>query len=132
MKGPGKFAHLRLVAIMGGAGVSHFVAPHVYEPIIPKPLRGHGRFLVYASGVAELACAGLLLSSRTRRAGAWLSFATILGVYPANIQAVLDGGMHHAKPPMNTRAAAIIRLPFQLPMLWDALRLARAPGASAP
>jgi uncharacterized membrane protein len=115
---------------MGGAGVSHFVAPQMYDPIIPKPLRGQARFLVYASGVVELACAGLLLSSRTRRAGGVLSFATILGVYPANIQAVLDGGMHHAKPPMNTRTAAIIRLPFQFPMLWEALRVARGAARS--
>ena len=79
----------------------------------------------------ELACAGLLLNRSTRRAGAWLSFATILGVYPANIQAVLDGGMSHAKPPMNTRAAAIIRLPFQFPMLWDALRIARGRAPAA-
>ena len=126
MKQPGKLAHVRMAAIIGGAGVTHFVTPHFYEPIVPRPLDKNARFWVYASGVVELACAALLLNRRTRRFGGWLTFATVLGVYPANLQAALDGGMKHAKPPMDSAAAAWLRLPLQFPMLRDAFRIARA------
>ena len=41
-------------------GVLHFVRPRPFERIVPKPLP-RKRELVYASGVAELACAAGLL-----------------------------------------------------------------------
>ncbi|MFC5127966.1 hypothetical protein ACFPRL_33080 [Pseudoclavibacter helvolus] len=50
------------------SGVIHLVKPAVFEPIIPKPLRGKARELVVASGVAELACAAGLLRESTRPA----------------------------------------------------------------
>jgi uncharacterized membrane protein len=111
---------------MGGAGITHFVAPQLYDPMVLRVLPGKPRTWVYASGAIELACAGLLLSRRTRRLGGWLSFATLLGVFPANIQAALDGGIEGAKPPFDSAPAAIIRLPFQIPMLRDAWRVAHA------
>jgi hypothetical protein len=54
-----------------------------------------------------------------------LSFATLLGVFPANIQSAIDGGIKGAKPPFDSAPAAILRLPFQIPMLLDAWRLAQ-------
>jgi uncharacterized membrane protein len=118
--------HVRLVVLMGGAGVSHFVRPQFYDPIVPKWMPGKPRTWTYASGAVELACAALLLSPRTRRAGAWLTFATLLGVFPANIQSAIDGGIEGAKPPFDSAPAAIIRLPFQIPMLMEAWKLAQA------
>lgn len=130
MKQPGRFAHLRMAALLGTAGVTHFVSPGFYDPIVPRPLDRNARFWVYASGVVELTCAALLLRRRTRRIGGWLSVATLLGVYPANIQAALDGGMKDAKPPMDSAAAAWLRLPLQFPMIFGALRIARAEESS--
>jgi uncharacterized membrane protein len=116
-----------MAALMGGAGVTHFVRPGFYDPIVPRFLPGKPRTWVYASGVVELACAGLLLVPRTRRVGGWLSFATLIGVYPANIQAALDGGVPGAKPPFDSGVAAWVRLPMQFPMIRSAYRIAR-PG----
>jgi uncharacterized membrane protein len=116
--------HVRLAAILGGAGVTHFTAPRFYDPIVPRWLPGRPRAWVYASGAVELTCASLLLVPATRRAGGWLSFATLLGVYPANVQAVLDGGIAGARPPFDSAPASIARLPFQIPMLVDAWRVA--------
>jgi uncharacterized membrane protein len=120
-----------MAAVMGGAGVTHFVSPGFYEPIVPRPLDRNARFWVYASGVVELTCAVLLLRRRTRRLGGWLTVAALLGVYPANIQAALDGGMKEAKPPMDSPAAAWLRLPLQFPMILAALRIARTKRTAA-
>jgi uncharacterized membrane protein len=69
------------------------------------------------SGVAEVASGELIAVPTTTRVGGWLATATILGVYPANIQMTVDatrGGSRGAK------VATWLRLPLQLPMLAKA------------
>jgi uncharacterized membrane protein len=90
-----------------------------------------GGWVTSASGVVEIAAAGLLAVPRTRRLGGWIALATLLAVYPANIQAALDGGMRHLDPPLDSAAAAWLRLPFQLPLLWLAWRVARPRAGAA-
>lgn len=114
----------RMVMIMGGAGVTHFTNPDFYDEIVPRWAPGSKRFWVQASGVAELACAALMISPRTRRLGGWLTTATLLSVWTANIQIALDGGME-GDGPLESKAAAWIRVPFQIPMILDALKIAR-------
>ncbi len=115
----------RMVMVMGGAGTTHFTNPDFYEQIVPDWLPGTKRFWVQASGVTELACAALLLVPQTRRVGGWLTAGTLLTVWTANIQVAIDGGMKNAKPPFDSAAVAWIRRPFQLPMIFDAVRVAR-------
>jgi len=101
-------------------GVLHFLVPRPFAQIVPHRL-GHARFWVYASGVAELASGALLLDRRTARAGGVAAAATIVAVYPANIQMAVDAG-----PPSNAKAVlAWLRLPLQFPMIAWALRHAR-------
>ena len=104
----------------------HFVAPRFFDPIVPDWMPGEARTTTYASGVFELASAVLVAMPRTRRLGGWLSEATIAGVYPANIQAALDGGMKGAPPPFDSAAAAWARLPLQIPMIRLAVKVARS------
>ncbi len=114
-----------LVALMGGAGVAHFVKPEFFDPLVPAPL-GSARAWVFGSGVVELACAGLLARTHTRKLGAYLTTATLIGVFPGNLKACADGGTATAKPPFNTALAAWLRLPLQIPMVRTAWRVARA------
>lgn len=114
-----------LAGILGGAGVLHVVNPNLFDPIVPDWMPGSPRTTTYLSGVVELAAAGLVLNPRTRRVGGWFAFLTFLGVWPANIQSALDGGMAAAPLPMDSAAVAWIRVPFQLPMLWLARKVAR-------
>jgi len=116
---------LALVGILGGAGVAHFAKPEFFDPIVPDWVPGSKRFVTYASGVVEVAAAALVLTPRTRRLGGWLALATFIGVYPANVQAALDGGMKDVKPPLDGPVAAWLRLPFQFPMFWLAWKVAR-------
>lgn len=102
-------------------GVLHFVAPAPFERIVPRVL-GHARMWVYLSGVAEIASGVMVGLPRSRRTGALLAAATIVAVYPANWQMALDAGF----PPRGAEGwGAWLRLPFQVPMVWIALRVAR-------
>ena len=124
---------VRMILLMGGAGVTHFTKPEFYDPIVPRYLPGKARTWTYASGVVELACAALLLAPRTRKLGGWLTVATLIGVFPANIQAAMDGGAPGAKPPFDNAVASWVRLPLQIPMVLGALKVARAhPAAPVP
>jgi uncharacterized membrane protein len=101
-------------------GVLHFAAPAQFDRIIPSWVPGRPRAWTYASGVWELASAALLARPETKRAGGLAAAATIVAVYPANIQMAIDN-------PPRTRlgVASWLRLPLQLPMIAWALRQAR-------
>jgi len=118
MKRPGA-AHL-LAGFMAAAGTAHFLIPATYEQLIPSRL-GRPRPWVYGSGVAELACAGALAVTATRRPAAWVTAALFVGVFPGNITMAVqasDRGRAY-------RAVAYARLPLQVPLVWWALAVAR-------
>jgi hypothetical protein len=49
-----------MLALAGGAGITHFTNPGFYDPIVPR-MPGPSRAWTYASGVAELTCAALMV-----------------------------------------------------------------------
>ena len=120
-----------LIIILGGAGVAHFAKPDFFDPIVPDWMPGSKRLITYVSGVVELAAALLVAIPRTRRIGGWVALITFIGVYPANIQAALDGGMKEMDPPFNSAAEAWLRLPLQLPLFWLAWRVAKGTATPA-
>ena len=104
---------------MAGSGVLHLARPTTYDWMIPPEL-GPARPWVTASGVAELATAVLLAVPATRRAGGWAATAVLLGVLPAHLQTLRVHRRDRGK-----LAVAVARIPFQVPMLQAALRVAR-------
>ncbi|HPU12557.1 MAG TPA: hypothetical protein PLQ19_02050 [Aeromicrobium sp.] len=102
------------------SGVIHLVKPEVFEPIVPKALP-RKRDLVLASGVAELACAGLVAVPRTRRLGGFLSAGLLAAVFPANVQMAADV-VSSKKAPVWYKAGVLARLPMQWPLIRAALR----------
>ena len=73
-----------LAAAFVGAGVLHFVRPHVFEAIVP-PVLPAPRLLVLVSGAAEvLGGLGLLVPSVRPWAG-WGLVALLVAVFPANV-----------------------------------------------
>ncbi len=102
-------------------GIVHFLAPEYFERIVPRVL-GHARLLVHLSGVVEITSGVLVAVPRTRRTGGLLAAAVIVAVYPANWQMALDAGW----PPHDAMGwGAWVRLPFQVPMIWAALKVAQ-------
>jgi uncharacterized membrane protein len=115
-------AAYRLGALLLGAGTTHFALPMPYDSIVPAELPGSARFYTYASGVAELATGALLLTPRTRRVGGLAAAVLFVSVFPANVNMVRlwwDRGW-----PM--RVVAIARLPLQIPMVTQALKVWRS------
>jgi uncharacterized membrane protein len=99
-----------------GAGLLHFLVPRHYEAIMPDYLPAH-RELVYASGLAEIAGGLATLHPATRRAGSWWSIATLVAVFPANVDMAIHADQY---PDIPGGAAALwARLPLQaLVIAW--------------
>jgi uncharacterized membrane protein len=110
-----------LAVLFGVSGVLHFVKPEPFERIVPRQLP-RKKELVYASGVAELACAAGLLHSRTRRSAGLLSAGLLTAVFPANVQMALD---LQRKGSPRAKAIGFARLPLQLPLIRAALKASR-------
>jgi len=71
------------------AGMLHFLKPKPYVAIVPEALPRKLE-LVYASGVAEIAGGAGVLGERTRRAAGWWLIATLLAVFPANVNMAVN------------------------------------------
>jgi uncharacterized membrane protein len=119
--GPAKAAELFLAVAFATSGSLHLAKPHPFEQIVPHRLPGK-RALVYASGVAELACAAGLLMPPTRPVAGLASAALLLVVFPANVQMTLDAFAGRGRV---AKLLAVVRLPLQGPLVaiaWRAWR----------
>lgn len=116
-----RFSAQRLAGLLTGSGVLHFVAPKPFDVLVPRALPGSARTWTYVSGAAELALAAAVAHPRTRRHGARAAAAFFVAVFPANVQMARD--WRHRPAPL--RAAAGVRLPLQVPLVWWALRVSR-------
>ncbi|MEP6903308.1 MAG: MauE/DoxX family redox-associated membrane protein, partial [Actinomycetota bacterium] len=71
------------------AGVNHFLNPNFYLRMMPPIFPAH-LFLVYLSGVFEIALGILLLIPKFTHFAAWGLIALLIAVYPANIYMALN------------------------------------------
>jgi uncharacterized membrane protein len=106
-----------LAGMFGLSGLAHLIRPALYETMVPRRLP-HRRELIYASGVVELVCAAGLAAG-ANWAGS-LSAATLLGVWPANLQMAVDATRDGR--PVAVQAGLWARVPAQVPMIRLALR----------
>lgn len=116
-----------LALVFTAAGMLHFLRPQMYEEIVPGYLPAHHE-LVLASGAAEIAGAVMVVFPRTRRVGGiWLA-ATLVAVFPANVEMALNPERYESLAP----ALLWARLPLQALLIWWALHATRpaSPGAS--
>jgi uncharacterized membrane protein len=110
-----------LATMFATSGIVHMVRPQAFSAIMPRAIpEQHHTNLIYASGLAELACA-VGLVRRTRWATS-ASVALLAAVFPANVQMALDAGTGRHPGPADTKAVAWGRLPLQIPMVWAALQ----------
>ena len=113
-------SRLGLVALLTVAGVAHFLAPKGFDDIVPKFL-GNKRAWTYASGAAELTGAVLLARTKTSKLGGWWAAILFVAVFPANVYAAVK-----PIPPFDNPVLGYGRLPIQIPLVFWALRHARA------
>ena len=93
------------------AGALHFAMPKPYEAMMPRYLPAH-RELVYASGVAEIAGGVGLMHPRTRSWAGWWLIATLVAIFPANLNMALNADRYAQVVP-GGEPALIARLPLQ-------------------
>lgn len=109
-----------LAGLLVVMGILHFVVPGPFERLVPRWL-GSPRVWVALSGAAEIVCGAGLLPARTRRIAALGAAATLVAVFPGNLQMALDAGA----PKSMSSLAAWLRLPLQIPLVAWALRYTR-------
>ena len=107
------------------AGALHFLKPRPYESIMPEALPAH-RALVYLSGLAEIAGGAGVLSPRTSRLAGWWLIATMLAVFPANINMAVDAERFEDIPEPLLWA----RLPLQAAIVYWIWRVAVREGGA--
>jgi len=115
-----------LAAGFAASGTVHLVKPEVYLPLMPSWVPAH-REVILASGVAEIACAAGLAIPATRRAAGWASVLLLVAVFPGNVHMAADAQRIRSTSPRarGFKAATLVRLPVQWPMIRAALKVAR-------
>ena len=88
------------------AGSLHFLKPKPYAATVPDALPRKLE-IVYASGVAEIAGGVGVLAGR--RAAGWWLIATLVAVFPANVNMAVNADRFRAVP----EALLWARLPVQ-------------------
>ena len=112
-------SRILLGAFYMGAGLLHFAKPRPFEAIVPDALPAH-RELVYASGAAEfLGGAGVLSARTSPLAGRWL-IATMVAVFPANVNMAFEAERFRGIPEPLLWA----RLPVQAVVIFWIWRVA--------
>ena len=108
-----------LAVLFGASGVSHLASPALFQPLIPRWLP-RPRAVVYASGIAELVCAGgLLTRAKWARSASTL---LLLGIFPGNVQMAVTASRVAPGRWTKRKALAVGRLPLQLPLIWAAMQ----------
>jgi uncharacterized membrane protein len=105
------------------AGTLHFLRPRTYEAIMPAALPAK-RELVYASGVAEIVGGAGVLHPATRRTAGWWLIATLVAIFPANVNMAVNADRFRGIP----AALLWLRLPLQALLIAWAWRVAVKPG----
>ena len=95
-------------------GVKHFTNPNFFLAIMPPYIPYHN-FMVYLSGALEIVFALMMLFKKTRFYGCWGIIVLLIALFPANIF------LYNSEIPQKilsvTKHEALIRLPYQLPLL---------------
>jgi uncharacterized membrane protein len=101
-------ARLLLGLFFLAAGSLHFLKPRPYVAIVPDALPRKLE-IVYVSGAAEIAGGAGVLPDRTRRAAGWWLIATLVAVFPANVNMAVNADRFRSVP----EPLLWLRLPVQ-------------------
>lgn len=95
-------------------GISHFTNLDFFIIIMPEFIPYH-LFFIYLTGFLEIILGLMIFFKRSRFYGAWGIFILLILVFPANIHLYMSS---HVQETLSiTKLDALIRLPFQIPLL---------------
>ena len=95
-------------------GIKHFTEPEIFVAITP-PIIFFREAVVYFTGLIEIIGGTMLLIKKYRKKGGGLMIILLLLVFPANIYLVFSEEAQMLF--QATRTDALIRLPFQIPLI---------------
>lgn len=110
-------------------GVQHFLAPEVFEPIVP-PYLGWPWLWVHLTGYTEVGLGVGIMVPRTRRVAGWLMVAQLVLLYLANLHMWL-ADLEFQGMRMST-TGHVIRLLVQVLLIAGAAALARSARPAVP
>jgi uncharacterized membrane protein len=113
-----RWAPRGLAAIFIASGTLHLLRPRAFAGVVPRSLPAPGA-IIATSGIAELLCAGALLSGRS-----WAgptSALLLIAIFPGNVTMAL-ATEEDPDASRLARFAAWARLPLQIPLIWAALQ----------
>ena len=90
------------------AGINHFLSPTFYLRMMPPVLPAH-LFLIYLSGIFEIALGILFLIPKFTRLASWGMIALLIAVFPANIYMAMNPQLFSEF----SLTALYLRLPLQ-------------------
>ncbi|MFI7002634.1 hypothetical protein [Nocardia sp. NPDC050175] len=125
VRNSGRRPALALATLLFSSGVLHFVIPKPYDSTVPRSLPGKARTYTYVSGVAEFGIAAALAIPRTRSLGGRLAALLFVAVLPANVQMAADV-LGNKKASQLFKAGAVLRLPLQIPLITQSLKVSRS------
>jgi uncharacterized membrane protein len=101
-------SHHRVGGFFLFAGLMHFLTPRPYVAIVPDALP-RKREIVFVSGVAEIAGGVGMLVPGTRRVAGWWLIATLVAIFPANVNMAINPERFRQVP----EPLLWVRLPLQ-------------------
>lgn len=119
-----RYLNLGLLALLfAGAGVLHLVRPLPFIEIVP-PFIPKAAWMVFLSGLAEIAGGIGILLPQTRPVARWGLVALLVAVFPANVYMAV----RHIEPGGAHIPAAFLwlRLPLQPLLIWWVITATRA------
>lgn len=124
-------ARLGLAVMFAFTGSTHFTEMrHDYAAMVPPPLTGQ-LWVIFVTGLLEIAGAvGLLVRPTRRLAGIGL-FLLLLALFPANVYAAMQGVQFRGAPPTDLWLRGLIQAVFLLAVWWSTIASAGRPRGAA-
>lgn len=123
-------ARLGLAVMFVFTGATHFGnLKHDFAAMVPPPLTGQ-LWVIYLTGLLEIAGAVGLLVRRMQRLSGVCLFLLLLALFPANVYAAIHGVHFRGAPPTGSWLRAAIQVVFLVTVWWSTL--ARAGQAREP
>jgi uncharacterized membrane protein len=117
-----------LVTMLLFTGTSHFTGmKHDFAAMIPDPLPD-GLWVIYLTGVFEIAGAAGLLIPRTRKLAGILLMLLLVALFPANVSAALNGIPFGGEAPTPLWLRAPMQLLFIAMLWWTSISSSKEAG----
>ena len=119
---------LALVCMFVFTGATHFSSmKYDYAAMVPE-LLPKDLWIIYLTGLLEIAGAAGLLVPRLRQTAAVCLVLLLLALFPANVNAALEGIPFRGEPPTSLWFRAPVQLLFVAAVWWSSIRAKRDRG----